>query len=185
MVQVAFDGYALPDKLEITTESGRLLMSTHVAVSGAQTMTFMHDPTAAGSTKVRLRVIGHSDSKTIWTVAASCPNQSLPLPPTVGVRFDADYQPGYICSLGICSLQCPGNWSFGTTGDLTGYFGYRNLVQGITYTYMAKWNPSRPTTGACSVPTPYIQFPNGRKQWLRDIGMNSVTVQQYGDGGGG
>lgn len=186
-VQVKFEAYSIPDRLDITTPGGATLLSTNGLVSGTQTLSFNHNPGSTGSTKVHLRVTGNSDPGTAWTLAVSCPNQNLPGPQTIRVVFGID--PAVTtCNFGLCPPPaCPGNWTLVLetfAGNIISSYGIRDMIQGKPYSYNLKWNSTGPSgTLGCSSSTPYYIDTFG-KHPLRP-GAGTLLIQQYGGGGAG
>lgn len=88
-VSVNFEAFSIPDGLEIKADNpaATLLATTGGLVAGTKALSFTHDPTARGTTRVRVKVTGNSDTGTVWNVGVSCPGQAAPGSTAVTVKF--------------------------------------------------------------------------------------------------
>jgi hypothetical protein len=78
-VQLEFEAYGIPDAITMWSENSartRLNGSTG-QVSGFHQYTYNFNPAALGSTKVRVRVDGNTDTGTMWVATLGCPGQNL------------------------------------------------------------------------------------------------------------
>lgn len=133
-VPLEFEAYQITDRLELRAENPArtLLAATGGYVSGFRSWSIDYDPEALGTTRVRLRITGNQDPKTLWTTALGCPGQTIPngsrVRPriTVGMRWGTLFQG----ALGGChaDLYVDGAWLGRISVTATGGGSSRTLI---------------------------------------------------------
>lgn len=109
-VQIEFEAYSIPDKFEIRAETSAapVQITTTNMVSGWHTWTYQFNPTALGTTKLRVRVTGNSDPATLWTATVSCPNKTLSnsdrQASRIGITFGVGAVSGAGCNAGYTNI---------------------------------------------------------------------------------
>lgn len=78
-IPLEFEAYGIPDSIELRAENTAktLLTSSSGQMSGFRSWSVSFNPATLGTTKIRLKVTGNTDTGTWWNTAIGCPGSSL------------------------------------------------------------------------------------------------------------